>query len=603
MRTRRAEGCYSNYVRLADLDGDGDLDVVFANGGGYFAPGVEAGLQPLVVYRNDGSAGSGPVFTDVSADAVGGFRGRLRQVAVGDVDGDGDLDLYAPGSWGETDALFVNDGTGHFTDEAAARLPAGLASRAGATRFGDVDGDGDLDLVVTDWGETPPTSPGTARLYLNDGAGVFTDATDRLPGAADPPLGTGPVDVDFVDVDGDLDLDLILNNRDGRNLLWRNDGSGRFVDATDPDLPAKPSAMSYDVEPCDVDGDGDLDLWVDNAGVASAEQLLINDGGGRFADESAARIAGNPPGDDNEVTCADVDGDGDFDAVIAALQGNDRVLINDGAGRFTAKLDAFPTLQDPSLSMELGDLDGDGILDAVTAQGESQPQLQPGLPRDRAGTRRHAAAGPAAAADPDDGGGRVAHRRHLRGLRQRDHRRRAAARSGRRLRRVGDRRWGAGARAGDLRGRRPVSCRRAGPGSGHRGDAGRGRRRPGGQPDGSAGGRPDRRRPRRRRHPRRGDPGSVTPRHGRPRRPAHHRHGRETWLRRGACHARIRAISHSDVIGHVAATAESIPRPSLCRQRHYHGSRNAAWSEKPSTERKLGAFHASVVVRRTMRTL
>jgi hypothetical protein len=299
----------------------------------------------------------------------------VRQVALGDVDGDGDLDLYAPSSWGERDALFVNDGAGVFADEAAARLPAGLASRAGAARFGDVDGDGDLDLAVTDWGEAPPSSPGTAHLYLNDGTGVFADATDRLPAASDPPLGTAPVDVDVVDADGDLDLDLILNNRDGRNLLWLNDGTGTFSDATEAQLPEKPSAMSYDVEPCDVDADGDLDLWVDNARLARAEQLLINDGTGRFSDESDERIAGNPAGDDNEINCADVDGDGDFDAVIAALEGNDRVLINDGRGYFTAKLDAFPTLGDPSLSMELGDLDGDAVLDAVTAQGESLPQL------------------------------------------------------------------------------------------------------------------------------------------------------------------------------------------------------------------------------------
>jgi len=371
-----AEGCYSNYVRLADLDGDGDLDIVFANGGGYFESGGEEGLQPLAIYRNDGPGeDGGATFTDVSAEAVGGFAGRLRQVAIGDVDADGDLDLYAPGSWGETDALWINDGAGLFADEAASRLPAGLASRAGATRFGDVDGDGDLDLVVTAWGETPPTSPGTAHLYLNDGAGVFAEESDRLPAPPDPPLGTAPVDVDFVDVDDDFDLDLILNNRDGRNLLWRNDGRGRFADATETDLPAKPSAMSYDVEPCDVDGDGDLDLWVDNAGAASAEQLLINDGAGHFADESRSRIVGNPPGDDNEVNCADVDGDGDLDAVIAALQGNDRVLINDGAGSFGAMRDAFPAREDPSLSMELGDLDGDAVLDAVTAQGESLPQL------------------------------------------------------------------------------------------------------------------------------------------------------------------------------------------------------------------------------------
>jgi hypothetical protein len=178
-----------------------------------------------------------------------------------------------------------------------------------------------------------------------------------------------------LDDHNDGDLDLILNNRDGRNLLWINDGIGSFRDVTEVQLPIKPSAMSYDVEPCDIDADGDLDLWVDNAGLDRAEQVLINDGAGWFSDESDQRIVGNPAGDDNEINCADVDGDGDFDAVIAALEGNDRVLINDGSGHFTAMLDAFPVLVDPSLSMELGDLNGDAILDAVTAQGESLPQL------------------------------------------------------------------------------------------------------------------------------------------------------------------------------------------------------------------------------------
>ncbi len=322
-----AEGCYSNYVRLADLDGDGDLDIVFANGGGYFSRGGDEGLQPLVIYRNDGpGTGGAPALSDVSEEAVGGFRSRLRQVAIGDVDSDGDLDLFAPGSWGEVDALLINDGQAVFADEAARRLPDGLASRAGATRFVDIDADGDLDLIVTDWGMTPPYTSGTAHLYRNDGSGHFADATDQLPPPPDL-AGMAPVDVDVVDVDNDLDLDLILNNRDGRNLLWVNDGTGSFTDVTEAQLPAKPSAMSYDVEPCDVDADGDLDLWVDNAGLDRAEQLLINDGAGRFSDESDQRIAGNPAGDDNEINCADIDGDGDFDAVIAALEGNDRVLV------------------------------------------------------------------------------------------------------------------------------------------------------------------------------------------------------------------------------------------------------------------------------------
>ena len=108
-------GCFTNYAALADLDGDGDLDAVFPNADGYFEQGE---LQPLVILANDSAGG----FTDVSAMAVGGFTGHLRQVAIGDIDADGDLDMYAPDAWGGPDALFVNDGSGAFTDESSTRL-------------------------------------------------------------------------------------------------------------------------------------------------------------------------------------------------------------------------------------------------------------------------------------------------------------------------------------------------------------------------------------------------------------------------------------------------------------------------------------------------
>ncbi len=100
--------------------------------------------------------------------------------------------------------------------------------------------------------------------------------------------------------------------------------------------------LKYGPVACDVDGDGDLDLWVDNSGPNYTEQLLINDGTGHFADETAMRVTGNPGGDDNGVACIDLDGDGDMDAAIAALGGNERVLINDGTGKFTLLAGVFP---------------------------------------------------------------------------------------------------------------------------------------------------------------------------------------------------------------------------------------------------------------------
>ncbi len=138
-----ADGCNTNYNVIVDLDGDGALDLVFPNSTGFFASGGPN--EPLAIYKGDGKG----AFTDVSATAVAGFSGAVREVAIGDVDGDGDLDMYAPSGKGQPDKLFINKGNLVFADEAATRI-GGLKSNAGATRFGDLDDDGDLDIFVAD---------------------------------------------------------------------------------------------------------------------------------------------------------------------------------------------------------------------------------------------------------------------------------------------------------------------------------------------------------------------------------------------------------------------------------------------------------------------
>jgi hypothetical protein len=94
-----------------------------------------------------------------------------------------------------------------------------------------------------------------------------------------------------------------------------------------------------------------------------------------FTDETTLRVTGNLTADDNEVQCVDIDGDGDFDALVASLSDEERIFLNDGTGYFSAVPDAFPPVGDSTLGLDLGDVNGDGILDAVTAQGESGPYL------------------------------------------------------------------------------------------------------------------------------------------------------------------------------------------------------------------------------------
>ncbi len=362
-------GCWTNYARIVDFDGDGNLDLVAVNCGGFFSNPTP---QPLVLYSGDG-AGS---FADASA-AIGNFQGGVRQVAFGDIDGDGDLDLYVPAAGQEqADALFVRDG-GAFTNEAAARLPAGLSSDAGAARFGDFDNDGDLDIFVANGYLNDAANP--ALLYYNDGSGVFTAAP---PGAVPTAKsGVNPDDVDLADFDGDFDLDVYINMHSGQNSLWLNNGDGTFTDAS-AGLPALGAGSNFHYGPavCDIDNDGDRDILIDNTGGGYLEQVLINDGNGSFTDETS-RISGNVSGaDDNIVSCIDFDGDGDFDISVGALQfgssGTERVFANDGAGNFTPVAMAFSSVADPTLWMEFGDLNGDGRLDAFTAQGEANPELE-----------------------------------------------------------------------------------------------------------------------------------------------------------------------------------------------------------------------------------
>jgi len=351
-------GCWTNHLRVTDIDGDGDLDILLANYPDFFGGGNSP--QPLVVYENDGSAS----FINASGTALGNYQGNLRQVAVGDVNGDGAPDIYGPDGAGGAHVLFINDGSGVFTDEADTRLPASYPAGA-AARMADVDGDGDLDIFSSDG--YAGGGAGFGRLYLNDGTGMFTEAMGAIPGSIS---GSDINDVEFFDADRDFDLDLIVNaHTGGTGALWLNDGSGVFTAGGSVDPPATGN-FHYNVAPCDVDGDGDLDLWIDNIGGGFTEQLLINDGSANFSDETGARVSGNPGADDNGVVCADIDGDGDFDGVVISLAGPERFLENDGSGNFTYVAGAFPPPGDCSLWGEFGDLDDDGRLDFVTGQGE-----------------------------------------------------------------------------------------------------------------------------------------------------------------------------------------------------------------------------------------
>ncbi len=356
---------WSNKVELADVDGDGWVDILFANGGDYFDAGTPEAQR---VFKNLGNwSAAPPHFQEITATVFGGAGTRLsRVIKVRDVDGDGDQDIFVGGAHGTASGLFVQGPAGTWTD-ASGDLPSGNVT-LGDAEFGDVDMDGDLDLVMTDWGGDPQVvSGGPTRLWLNDGDGVFTDATTRMP----PTLIEMSWDLEVIDVDDDADLDVLVSSKlSAGGFLFLNDGAGTFTDASSR-LPQRTN--NYEYEAMDVDGDGDLDLVTINDGPQFRETMLINDGDGSFVDDTATRwpAAGNPAnGDDNVEAFLDVDDDGDADFIVGSLNDDDRLLLNDGAGVFTAETDAMTLSTPGTLGLALADLNGDDRLDVVQSQGE-----------------------------------------------------------------------------------------------------------------------------------------------------------------------------------------------------------------------------------------
>jgi len=346
-------------VESADLDGDGDLDLVLAQE-----------FQLSYYLLNDGKGRfTLQAFPPLSPDEIKGgppLPGHdSEDVSIADFDGDGKLDMIIVSEddirFGRTPTHMYFRGLGGAKFERVlGRLPD---TEANAIAHGDADGDGRLDLLITGAGQD--------RLLLGDGKGSFRDVTDeRLPREA----ATGQDGV-FVDVDGDRDLDMVIG-QEGGHALWINDGKGRFSDETASRLPVAGFVEARKVDAGDVDGDGDLDLYFSHVswqGKHPADALLINDGKGRFTRAGADRLA-----PDTELTLdgrfADLDKDGDLDLVRANF-GSVQVFANDGKGRFTeVTAEVFPApIQGPAIGLEIADFNGDGVLDLYVAMRASQP--------------------------------------------------------------------------------------------------------------------------------------------------------------------------------------------------------------------------------------
>ncbi len=410
-------------VAFLDYDGDGKLDIYFATA--TLLPVGTSRNGPNKLYKNLGDG----KFRDVTESSGLGFAGFCHGIIVGDVDNDGDPDVFLC-NYGPN-VLYLNNGNGTFKD---------VSHEAGVDREGwssggaflDYDNDGDLDLYVANYGiwKLPeddqfcgdkeknirfycsPRSVRTTKhfFYRNNGNGTFTDIYDqflvddagaKIPGRAD---GHGFAAV-AADLNGDGKVDLYVANDMNPNFLFLNRGGGTFEDATESSGAAydergkAQSGMGVDAE--DIDGDGDPDVIVTNFAY-EYNTLYINFGKGAFTDLTAmyGLAADTMPYVGWGVALADFDNDGWPDCFAAnghvddsrmqagqsteyaeppLLHRNVAIKAKGGeARRFKLSTrDVGPYLAEKHVSRgaAFGDFDDDGDVDIVINHKDGPPAL------------------------------------------------------------------------------------------------------------------------------------------------------------------------------------------------------------------------------------
>ncbi len=288
------DGTYTRDVALGDMNGDGNLDAVFVNAVGT--------LHPNRVCLGDGAGDF--TCSDVSMDVLEGW-----DLALGDVDRDGNLDVVFANLY--THRVCLGNGVGGFT---CSDVSTDLGSWGVA--LGDVNRDGDLDAVFAG-----------GDICLGNGAGDFT--CSNVSTGADDSYG-----VALGDVNGDGNLDAVFADHGGydgeRNRVCLGNGAGGF---TCSDI-STDSENTLDVALGDVNGDGDLDAVFAERGVYSGgprNRVCLGNGAGDFTCSDVSMDAHHSW----DVALADMNGDGDLDAVFANRNVRNRVCLGDGAGGFT----------------------------------------------------------------------------------------------------------------------------------------------------------------------------------------------------------------------------------------------------------------------------
>lgn len=352
----------SRGVNFLDLNGDLRDDIFITNG--------PSSGQNNMLYLNEGGA-----FAVVDDDPITTEMGRSDGATFGDVDNDGDPDAYVVNWYGQRNFFYRNNGDGTFTYEPA--TADGSFSYSETAAFGDYDGDGWLDLYVTNSTNftTNTSSVKRNQLFRNDGSGGFDRITSGEP-VTDANISRSVQWVDY-DMDGDLDL-WVSNEESEPNYLYENNDNV-FTKRTDIGL-NEDRRNSTGSSWADVDNDGDFDLFVANFG-GQRNQLFLNDGSGRFTE-----VVDSPIAEDGGCSFgsgfADFDNDGDVDLFVASgfcgAQTRNLLYQNDGQGNFTKDESSITSLITKcSYGTAWGDVDDDGYLDLVVANCQGNASTQP----------------------------------------------------------------------------------------------------------------------------------------------------------------------------------------------------------------------------------
>lgn len=376
-----ADNVFVAGTAVGDIDGDGRWDVYVA---GLDSPGY--------LYRNMGDG----TFTDVTAGSglvpmVGGSA-----AVFADLDADGDSDLYVTTISTGASRLYINDGAGHFVDEAVARGasapvtgPCGLHTSVTAA---DVDGDGDIDLHLPSWATMALVVAPDARVLLNDGTGHFSRAPTVMGLNLSLRSSFTP---GYADFDGDGRRDLAFAGDFSTSGLRRAVGDPplrTFIDVTAlVGVGLDENGMGADI--ADYDGDGDLDWFVTaifptSQGCYSGSpgchgnRLYRNRGDGHF-DEVAVASGVADGGWGWGTAFFDFDHDGDLDlgntnGFLTYGHDSDRIrmFVADGAGGFSEQACALGvTATGVGRAFVPFDFDGDGDLDILTTEHAAAPHL------------------------------------------------------------------------------------------------------------------------------------------------------------------------------------------------------------------------------------